>query len=109
MAEPTLQEVFGPNAVQDINTITIYKSDLPGLTASDDNRAESLLAGILLRAKPSLSQSNFDSNLDQSVSIERGFSNFTFRGPDQISYRVDVFNVNFAKPDDADELDPDNY
>ncbi|MBD2489432.1 hypothetical protein [Aulosira sp. FACHB-615] len=109
MAEPTLQEVFGANAIQDANTITIYKSDLPGLTPQENNTAESLLTGINVKAKQALTQSNFDENLDQSVFIERGFSNFTFRGPNQDSYRVDVLTINLAKPDDSDEIDPDNY
>ncbi|MBE9050651.1 hypothetical protein IQ243_09535 [Nostocales cyanobacterium LEGE 11386] len=42
MAEPTIAQVFGDNATQDTNTITITKADLvsTGLTASANNTAE---------------------------------------------------------------------
>ncbi|WP_041565276.1 hypothetical protein [Nostoc punctiforme] len=45
-----LQQIFGENATQDIDTLIIKKSDLIGLTASPSNTAESLLVAILLRA-----------------------------------------------------------
>lgn len=109
MAEPTLQEVFGSGATQDATTITILKSDLPGLTATSDNTAESLLVGILLKNLAGLSQTNFDTNLDQSIYVATGFPNFAFRGPDNSQYRVDQLTVNFAKFDTGGVIDPDDY
>ena len=79
MAEPTFESVFGASAVQDLSSITIAKSDLPGLTASASNTAESLLVGILLKVQTALSQTNFDLNLDQSIYVDNGFPNFAFR------------------------------
>ncbi|BAZ02252.1 hypothetical protein NIES37_62640 [Tolypothrix tenuis PCC 7101] len=45
----TLQQLFGDGATQNIDTITIKKSDLPGLLAASNNTAESLLVAILLK------------------------------------------------------------
>ncbi|MBD2435829.1 hypothetical protein [Nostoc sp. FACHB-110] len=109
MAEPTLQEIFGSNATQDINTITIRKSDLTGLTASASNTGESLLVAILLKAKVNLTQTNFDSNIDQSIYIATGFSSFASRGTDQTQYRTDQLTVTLAKIDQQSTFDPDDY
>jgi hypothetical protein len=49
MESLTLQQLFGVNAVQDSQTLTINKSDLK-LTQSSNNTAESLLIAILLNA-----------------------------------------------------------
>ena len=50
MQSLTLQQLFGTAALQDSQTLTIYKADLPGLTPSANNTAESLLVSILLQA-----------------------------------------------------------
>ena len=109
MAEPTFESVFGASAIQDLGSITIAKSDLPGLTASASNTAESLVVAILLKLQSALSQSNFDTNLDQSIYIDNGFPNFAFRGPENSQYRVDQLTVNFAKADTGGAIDPDDY
>lgn len=109
MAEPTLQEIFGSNATQDINTITISKSDLTGLIASANNTGESLLVAILLKAKVNSSQTNFDSNIDQSIYIDNGFSSFTSRGTNNDSYRTDQLTLTLAKPDTNATIDPNDY
>ncbi|MBD2609447.1 hypothetical protein H6G81_34400 [Scytonema hofmannii FACHB-248] len=109
MAEPTLVQVFGAGATQTATTITIAKADLPGLTASATNRAEALIAGILLKAKAALLKTTFDAELDQSVYIESGYPTFTFRGDNNDSYRVDQLTVNFAKIDTSAVIDPDDY
>ncbi|MBW4556407.1 MAG: hypothetical protein KME59_10785 [Trichormus sp. ATA11-4-KO1] len=110
MAEPTLQQVFGANATQDINSITISKTDLAavGLTANATNTAESLLIAINLLAKTYLTQANFDANIDQSIIVENGFSSFTTRGVNNDSYRTDQLTVTLAKLDSS-TLDPDDY
>ncbi|MCC5641105.1 hypothetical protein LC593_35850 [Nostoc sp. CHAB 5844] len=109
MAEPTLQEIFGSNASQTSTTITITKADLTGLTASSSNSGESLLVAILLQAKVNLTQTNFDSNIDQSIYIATGFSSFTNRGTDQTQYRTDQLTVTLAKIDNQATFDPDDY
>lgn len=113
MAEPTLADVFGGNASQTTTTLTIEKSDLAavGLTASATNSAESLLAALLVIARSALSQSNFESNLDQSVTILPGFNSIVSRdnGTSQFtSYRQTQLNVNFHKLDDG-AFNPDDY
>lgn len=50
MISNTLQQLFGSNATQDSQSLTIRKSDLPLLTPSANNRAEQLLVAILLQA-----------------------------------------------------------
>ncbi|MBD2197940.1 MULTISPECIES: hypothetical protein [Calothrix] len=109
MAEPTLTDVFGANATQTSTTITITKADLPGLTAGSNNTAESLLIAILLKAQTPLSQTNFESNLDQSIYIANGFPSFAFRGTNNDQYRVDQLTINAAKPDTTSTIDPDDY
>lgn len=109
MAEPTLIDLFGAGATQTATTITIAKADLPGLTASAANRAEALLVGILLKMKTTLSKTNFDNNIDQSVYVESGYPTFAFRGTNNDSYRVDQLTVNLAKLDTSGTIDPDDY
>ena len=50
MISNTLQQLFGANATQDGQTLTIHKTDLPRLTPKANNTAESLLVAILLQA-----------------------------------------------------------
>lgn len=50
MISNTLQQLFGANATQDNQSLVIRKSDLPGLTPSVNNTAESLLVAILLQS-----------------------------------------------------------
>ena len=50
MISNTLQQLFGSNASQDSQSLTIHKSDLPKLTPLANNTAESLLVAILLQA-----------------------------------------------------------
>lgn len=109
MAEPTLIQIFGANAVQTATTLTISKADLPRLTASATNTAESLLTGILLQAKVGLPKTTFDTNLDQSLYIEGGFPGFVFRGANNDSYRNDPLTINLTKLDSSATIDPDDY
>lgn len=109
MAEPLLTSVFGAGATQTATTITILKSDLPGLTAAANNKAEALFVGLMLRAQIGLSKTGFDADLDQSIYVDQGFPNFTFRGTNNASYRVDQLTVNLAKPDTNSTIDPDDY
>lgn len=113
MAEPTIQEIFGSGASQTATAITIDKADLSavGLTAGSDNTAESLLSAVLLLAKGALTQTSFDSNSDQSITIEPGFDSIIQRDDGAgnfINYRQNQITVNLYKPD-SDGIDPDDY
>ena len=109
--EPTLQAVFGANAVQDASTITLTKADFAavGLVAGADNRAESILAAILLNAKPQLNQTGFDTNIDQSIVIENSFPNITSRGINAAEYRNDPLIINLWKPSTGTARNPMDY
>lgn len=107
--EPTLIQVLGAGAVQTATTLTITKADLPGLTPTANNSAESLLVAIVLKAQTGLEKSTFDTNLDQSLYVDLGFPSFVFRGTNNDSYRVDQLTVNLAKPDTQSTIDPDEY
>ncbi|MFM6607443.1 MAG: hypothetical protein ACKPH3_25790 [Dolichospermum sp.] len=110
MPQPTLTEVFGSGATQTATTLTISKSALAtvGLTASQDNSAESLLAAILLIAKINLTETKFESNIDQSIVIDNGFKSTTIRG-NNTQYLTDQLTVTLAKVDPLSPLDPDDY
>ncbi|BAZ66277.1 hypothetical protein NIES4106_53560 [Fischerella sp. NIES-4106] len=109
MAEPTLQQVFGANATQDANTITISKADLAsiGLTASANNTAESLFAAIIAKAQQQLTSTNQTENIEQSVVIEDGFQSLVTRN--NATYRQVTKTITFEKPDNSGTFDPDDY
>ena len=106
--EPSLQAVFGAGATQTATTVTILKSDLPGLTPAADNRAESLLVAILLKAKATLTTANQETNIEQSITINDGFvPSFVIRNNNQ--YRQDDITVSLQKPAGSIAIDPDDY
>lgn len=109
MAEPSLQELFGANAIQDANSLTISKSDLVaiGLTASATNSAESLLAAIIAIAQQILTTDRQDTHPEQSIVIEDGLESLTTRN-DQ-TYRQLTKQINFDKLDNQSTFDPDDY
>lgn len=113
MAEPTITEVFGAGASQTGTTLTIDKADLAaaGLSTATENTAESLLAAILVLAQTTLTESNFETNSDQSVTVVPGFSAIVQRDDGTgvfADYRQTQFNVNFHKADGGG-FDPDDY
>jgi len=109
MAEPGLTDVFGANAVQDANTLTLTKADFVavGLTPSANNSSESLLTAIIKRAETALTVTAQDSNPDQNISIEEGISSLPIRN--NVSYRRNQRVINFDKIDNQSTLDPDDY
>jgi hypothetical protein len=111
MAEPTITEVFGAGATQTASTITIQKAalEVTGLTPSASNTAESLLVAIVLQAQTALPQAGIDTNIDQSLFVEKGFSSFIARGANNDEWRVDQLVLNMAKPDSGSVIDPDDY
>jgi hypothetical protein len=112
MAEPTLIQVFGANAVQDATTITITKADLVGLTPSANNTAEALLTGILKTAAVNLTDANREANIDQSVFVDLSQTpSFTTRvnGNTTETYIRNTISVELDKAYGVNEIDPDDY
>jgi hypothetical protein len=107
MAEPTLIEVFGAGATQTATTVTILKADLPGLTASAANTAESLLAGIVIKAGATLTVASRTANPDQSIAIEQGFDQIAYRG--NTAYYQASRTVTLQKLNTSAAIDPDDY
>jgi|SRR6478672_7437774 len=109
MAEPTLTAVFGPNAVQDADSLTLSKTDLAtvGLTPAANNKAEGLLAAIIRIAENSLTTTAQETNPDQSITIEDGFPSLIDK--DGTAYRRNQKTINFDKPDTQSSIDPDDY
>lgn len=110
MAEPTLADVFGTGATQDINTITIQKSALAtvGLTASADNRAEALLTAIILTAQNTLTETN------RSQDLTNRHLSITYSGQDLVEqnstmFLRDAFTILLYKSTTRSDIDPDNY
>ncbi|MBW4479687.1 MAG: hypothetical protein KME54_23280 [Tolypothrix brevis GSE-NOS-MK-07-07A] len=109
MAEPSLTAVFGNNATQDETTLTISKADLAtvGLTSSVTNTPESLLAAIIALAQVSLTEVAYNANLDQSIIISDTPDLLVTRN--NVLYRQATKTVEFYKPDDSGNFDPDDY
>jgi hypothetical protein len=107
MAEPTLIDVFGAGATQTATAITILKADLPSLTASASNTAESLLAGIILKAGTALTTTARDANPDQSIAIEQGFDQVAYRGT--TAYYQSARTITLQKINTSATIDPDDY
>ncbi|WP_373525087.1 hypothetical protein [Nostoc sp.] len=109
--EPTLIEVFGANATQTADTLTISKIDLTstGLTASATNTAESLLIAIMLKFKTTLTDEARDLNIDQSVAVVDGFSpSITTRN--DLIYLRNTISVEIDRLlAGANTIDPDLY
>ena len=109
MAEPTLVQLFGTNAFQDLDSLVLIKSDLAavGLTASATNTPESLLAAIIALAQSALGELTFDTNLDQSITITDGADTLVTRN--NTTYRQKTKTIDFFKPDSSGNFDPDDY
>lgn len=119
MAELTIVQIFGSGATRLANGAAAPSSGLfipdsaltaAGLAAPATATAEGHLVAICKNAKASLTQTAFDSNIDQSIYVTDGFSSFTTRGTNNDPYRIDQpFVFNLAKPDTGSTIDPDDY
>ncbi|MBD2438261.1 hypothetical protein [Nostoc sp. FACHB-110] len=114
MAEPTLQQIFGANAIQDANTLTISKADLVavGLTTGASISGEKLLAAIIKLAAVYLTSDNRDSNIDQSIMVDaENTPSFTTRtsGTTTTTYIRDTITVELDKLYSSTGIDPDDY
>jgi hypothetical protein len=109
MAEPTLQNIFGENAVQDGSTVTISKQDLAaiGLSPASTNSAESLLVGIILKAASYLTDTNLSNNIDQSITIGKGFDSLITRNNQ--SYLTYQYNIEFSKLNSQTLINPNDF
>ncbi|MDZ8135129.1 MAG: hypothetical protein RM049_07470 [Nostoc sp. DedQUE04] len=118
MPEPTIVQIFGTGATRLASGATTPSAGLfipdsalqtAGLATPGSASAEGHLAAINLNAQSYLTQTNFGTNTDQSIYIDKGFSSFTTRGSNNDSYRVDQLTINLAKLDTSSTIDPDNY
>jgi hypothetical protein len=107
MAQPTLQQLFGANCSQTSTQFIIDKSDLEGLTPSENNSAESLLVAILKKAAVFLTPEKAQADTEIQVSIERGSDNITTRNNQQ--FRQYNFTLELYKLDASTDIDPDDY
>lgn len=110
MAEPSLAQVFGENATQDTNLLTIAKADLVavGLAPSATNSAESLLVALLLKWQTILNDTNQANNIDQSVSITTATTP-SFTNRNNAVFIRDAITVEIDKPAGTLTIDPDDY
>jgi hypothetical protein len=91
MNQLTLQQIFGVNVFQDGQVLRINKSDLPLLTPSAENSAESLLIAILLKSLENFQGKINDEN-GEPITDEYNNS-FTFDNSNQFELlSVFVFN-----------------
>ncbi len=112
MAKPSLQQVFGTNAVQTSTTLTISKADLSsvGLTPTASNTAESLFAAILFLAKNSLTIANQDINPEQSISVaDQDFDFQSLVSRNNQTYRQTTYTARLQKLDINTTPDPDDF
>lgn len=109
MPEPTLENVFGPGATQEADTLTISKSALAavGLTPQAVNNAEGLLAAILRVAANTLTTANQQLNPDQHCSIQNANATvWTSPYGERLRHNLLVsFDSDFTDPG----IIPDNY
>lgn len=119
MPQPTVEQIFGPGATRLANGAAAPSAGLfipdsalvaAGLGSPSTATAEGHLVALCINAKTYLTQAAFDSNIDQSIYVSDGFSNFTTRGTNNDPYRIDQpFVFNLAKIDSGATIDPDNY
>jgi hypothetical protein len=109
MPKPTLQDIFGVGATQDVITLTISKAALigTGLSPLADNSAESLLAAILslcvVRLQPTLAAA------DPTQKINISDSPATFVSSSGVNlYRKNII-VSFGTVSSVAEIVPNEY
>ncbi|WP_445626457.1 hypothetical protein [Nostoc sp. DSM 114167] len=116
--EPNLGQVFGTGTTRLASGATTTTSGLfipdsafvaVGLATPTTATAEGHLVAIVKNAESYLTQSNFDSNIDQSLIVTDGFSSFTTRGTDNTPYRQDQKTISLAKPDTGSTINPGDY
>lgn len=88
MNQLTLAQLFGVNCSQDGQVLVINKSDLPGLTPSSNNTAESLVVAITLKALENF-QGTITDEYNNAITDEYN-NTITYNNTEQFS-AVDLF------------------
>ncbi|BAY08616.1 hypothetical protein [Calothrix sp. NIES-2098] len=118
MAEPTIAQIFGTGATRLASGASAPSAGLfipdtaliaAGLTTPTTASGEGHFVAVLINGQTYLTQTAFDSNIDQSIYVSTGFSSFTTRGTDNDPYTVRQLTINLAKLDDGSTLNPGDY
>lgn len=109
MAQPTLEQVFGVGTSQTFNELIIPKQNFEnrGLTASEENTAESMLAAIILQAANYLTEGNQEQDPDIQITLEREDDSIITR--EDAQYRQYTYIVNLRKEEVDSSIDPDFF
>lgn len=120
MSNLTLQQIFGDNAVQDADSITIAKADLAqntGFTAADQNDGESVLAALLFQAEAlgldtdhRDGSEELDANITQQIAIGGVTTNLVTRADadgNTSLFQRDSYTIDLDIP--AQVVSPNNY
>lgn len=110
MAQPTLSELFGNGATQDLTQVVIPKSVLvaQGLTASADNSAESIIVALVKHWSSVLTDTYIGLDPDRQVKVEQGTDSITVRTNGD-TYRSFPFTVTLYKAFSPNTIDPDDF
>jgi hypothetical protein len=109
MADPTLPQIFGDNALQDADKLTLSKIDFVdvGLQPTGVNRAESLFVALLLKAKQYLNDTNRSTNTDIQIVINDPSESLTTQNSQK--YRVLSYTIELYRPEAATATNPMDY
>lgn len=109
MADPTLQDVFGPGATQTATTITIAKADFPKLTARVDNSGQEVFVGLILRAADFFTTTARDTDTDRKLEVTYdGQTIFPIPNSTDLD-RQDTYTCVLHKTVARADVDPDDY
>jgi len=111
MAEPTIQEVYGATANQDVTWLYIAKADMAtrGLTNTASNTAESMLVYQVLQWAANLTEENRLTDLaNRNVSVAYSGQDLIDQGGGNVFLR-DVYQISLYKLTTISPIDPDNY
>jgi hypothetical protein len=111
MAEPTIQQIFGSNAVITSGVLEITLADFANLTPGTAT-GEGILIAILLNAGVTLTTENWATNPDQSVQIDLdnqpSFTSRTVNNAARLE-KSDSIGVTLTKVQGTNTIDPDDY
>lgn len=120
MSNFTLQQIFGDNAVQDSDTVTLAKSDLSdnsGLSAADQNDGESVFVSLILQGQALGLDTNhrdgneeFDPNISQQVAISGPVMTLVERADvdgNISSFKRDTYTIDLDVP--IQPVSPNDY
>lgn len=111
MTKPTLVQAFGPGATQNATDLILKKADLPGLTASASNDAESLVAAIMQRWLLDMTQTNWNGSTARKVFVDGDNApQIALQGSANVLVYQVVISVSQPLPGAASfvQIDPDN-